>query len=273
MLKNLMICLLAVSAQADFQEVGPDQMDSGSLSLLGREVLQMPGIRWQHAQTERFVYHYERKTFALKAARMAEFLFDHIAKELNAPAQGPAVRSHIFIFRSPKDWQEFIRASGMKEEWAFSVVRGPEMFLQQADGTAESGSVLAHEMTHLVINRLFPRRLPLWLNEGMAEWYEEFGYAAFKGIKKSRRAHFKKRDVLYPLADLFAATQYPAEVEAFYRTSKMLFGWLMLRQPAEKIMPFTLDVMNGMSAEEAFRIHYEMDSADQLQKELEAFLN
>lgn len=272
MLKKLMICLLAVSAHADFQEFTADQMDTGSLSLLGREVLQMPGIRWQHAQTDRFVFHFERKTFALKVARMAEFLFDHIAGELNAPAQDAAPRSHIFIFRSPKDWQQFIRASGMKEEWAFSVVRGPEMFLQQADGTAESGGVLAHEMTHLVINRLFPRRLPLWLNEGMAEWYEEFGYAAFKGIKKSRRAHFKKQDVLYPLPDLFAATQYPAEVEAFYRTSKMLFGWLMLKQPAEKIMPFMRDLMDGESAANALRTHYEIASTDQLQKELEAFL-
>jgi len=272
MLRGLLIFLLAVSVQADFQEIATNQMDTASLSLLGREVLQMPGMRWQHAQTERFVYHFERKTFALKVARMAEFLFGHIAADLGIDASAVSGRSHIFIFRSAKDWQDFIRTSGMKEEWAFSIVRGPEMYLQQADGASESGGVLAHEMTHLVLNRIFPRRLPLWLNEGLAEWYEEFGYAAFKGIKKSRRQHFKNQEPLYPLPGLFSAVEYPPEVEAFYFTSKMLVGYLLLEHARDKFMPFTNDLMDGTEADSAFRKHYGIESSAQTQKKLEAFL-
>ena len=75
-------------------------------------------------------------------------------------------------------------------EWTFSRVEGPVMFLQQAENTSSSGDVLAHEMTHLVMNRFFERRRPLWLNEGLAEYYGEFAYSAFKGVKKSKRAQF-----------------------------------------------------------------------------------
>lgn len=272
MLKALLLLMLIAPAGAEFREISADQMDASRLSEFGREALQMPGIKWQHAQTGRFVYHFERKTFALKVARMAEFLFDHIADGLKMSPAAPEGRSHIFIFRSQEDWRQFIAAGGMKEEWAFSIVRGPEMFLQQADGTSESGGVLAHEMTHLAVNRLFPRGLPLWLNEGLAEWYGEFGYAAFKGIKKSRRQHFKASGPLYPLQMLFAAEEYPPAVDVFYFTSKMLAGFMMLELPAEEFLPFVQDLMDGMPAEECFRMHYGIESADALQKKLEAFL-
>lgn len=120
-------------------------------------------------------------------------------------------------------------------------------------------AVLGHEMTHLVLNRLVRGAIPVWLNEGLAEWYGEFAYAAFNGIKKSKRGQFQGLRSTYPVKDLLAATDYPSDrraIHEFYQTSKHLVGYMQLEQPAERFAPFLLAVARGDAQEAALNEHY-----------------
>jgi hypothetical protein len=219
--------------------------------------------------------HFERITFARKVARMAEFFYALISEQLHASEDYVEGRSHIFIFRKEKQWAAFLARSNASLEWAFSFVQGPAMFLQQAGHTKASGSILAHEMTHLVVNRFFRGNPPLWLNEGLAEWYEEFGYAAYKGTKKSKRSQFRKMRYRWALDRLVVTDRYPQDqrdVRAFYETSKFLVAYLLLEHDPGKMVPFTQDLINGTDVYAALRRHYGISSREALADDFDDFV-
>lgn len=255
-------------------EIDASKIDTTALTPRGKHVLEMEGIRWRHVQTSHFVIHFEQAIFARKVARMAEFMHHYIASDLQGSTDHAQGRSHIFIFRSPKRWEEFRSALPDVPAWSFSQVENTVLFLQQADDTQSSGAILAHEMTHIIVNRFFPGECPLWLNEGLATYYEEFGYAAFKGVKKSRRAQFTKLKQIYPLKNLLALTDYPSkdwQIASFYETSKYLVAFLLLDKPAAGFAPFMEDMINDMDAVDAFSKHYGIEGLPDLEKQFRQF--
>lgn len=253
-----------------------ESFDARALTDRGQVALRMPDIKWRHAETDHFVIHYERKIFALKVSRMAEFFYTFIGEELQVQQDRVDGKSHIFIFREPDEWQAFIQQARIPLEWSYSLVYGPEMYLQQdVSSTSRSGDVLGHEMTHLVINRYFRRPPPLWLNEGLAEWYEEFAYSAYKGIKKSRAKGFMEMRARLTLEGLLTSRTYPtdpAAVQAFYQTAKFLVGYLLIERPRERFLPFAEDVSAGANPLAAMKKHYGIESIDALREDFESFI-
>ena len=278
MLLRGMLVAAAATAQRpvdDWTDITRAEVDTSRLSPRAERLLDDPAFKWNHANTEHFTLHFERKMFALKVARQAEFFYDSIGSDLGSATDRFPVRSHIFIFRDEKDWRHFVQNYGIQTEWAFSLVAGLEMYLQQADNTSQSAEVLGHEMTHLVFNRFYPGRLPLWLNEGTAEWYGEFSYAAFKGIKKSKRQVFRRIRQVYPVESLLYAAGYPADpaaVHAFYETSKFLVGFLQLQYPPEKFEPFLAAMAGGAPVEQALQEHYGIGSVGEFDAAFRKFI-
>lgn len=220
-------------------DVAPEAVDRAPLLPADVGWLDRPAPGWKHLQTEHFVLHHDQKIFAAKVARLGEQFYAAISADLpNLRDRAAPARSHIFIFRDPRDWQSVVAGMPGLEPWTASFVRGQVMYLQETGtGVADKMETLAHEMTHLVFNRFLPVRLPLWLNEGLAEYYGEFAYRAAKGMGQSRRDAFRPLRHWTPLADLFAATDYPAdpaEIARFYATSKYLVGYLLLKQPRDR---------------------------------------
>lgn len=260
----LVSCWASVAAppveREDWRVIERDDVDTRQLAGVARALIDAPEFKWRHAQTEHFVLHFENGIFAAKVARMAEFFHRFIADDLGGLADRVEGRSHIFIFRNAKDWTLFLtqyHRGGL--EWSFSMVQGPVMYLQQAADIGSSAEVLGHEMTHLVLNRLVEGEIPLWLNEGLAEWYGAFAYAAFKGTKRSKRAQFAGLRSTYPLPALLVATAYPEDprqVSIFYQTAKHLVGYLQLEQPPEKFAPFLLALARGEALPSALSSHY-----------------
>lgn len=206
-------------------------------------LLDNPAYKWQHLQTEHFILHHDQKMFAAKVARLGEQFYQAIAADLPQMKDRLApVRSHIFIFRDARSWQTVVANTPGLDPWAASFVRGPVMYLQEiGTGTADKMGTLAHEMTHLVFNRFLPIRLPLWLNEGLAEYYGEFAYRAARGMGQGKRNAFPPLARWTPLTELLHATSYPLSTDPkvdavgpFYATGKYLVGFLQLKQPPAK---------------------------------------
>lgn len=275
----LLLAVLSAGAadtnRAEMTEVTGEQMDTRMLSDLGRRVLAAREFKWRHGQTDHFVVHFENGIFAAKVARMGESFYRFIAEDLQGAKDRVDGRSHIYIFRNQNDWDIFIKRYYQGElEWAFSMVTGPIMYLQQAGDLSSSAEVLGHEMTHLVVNRFLEGQLPLWLNEGLAEWYGEFAYAAFKGVKKSKRSQFQGLRSTYPVAELLGATAYPAErkkVHEFYHTSKHLVGYLQLEKSPEAFLPFARDLAGGAEVGDTLKSRYSFAGVEDLAAQFEKF--
>ena len=148
------------------QDIAAEAVDRAGVAPADLALLDDPRYRWQHLQTAHFVLHHDQKMFAAKVARLGEQFYEAISADLpNLADRVSPARSHVFIFRDPRDWQRIVAGTPGMESWTASFVRGQALYLQET-GTAiaDKMETLAHEMTHLVFNRFLPVRLPLWLN-------------------------------------------------------------------------------------------------------------
>lgn len=261
---------------APMEDVAGETVERANLLAKDIAWLDHPEYRWKHLQTEHFILHHDQKMFAAKVARMGEQFYDVISADLpNLQDHFSPARSHIFIFRDPRDWNAVVADTPGMEPWTASFVSGQAMYLQEM-GTAASDKMdlLAHEMTHLVFNRFLPVRLPLWLNEGLAEYYGEFAYRAAKGMGQSKGNAFRPLRTWTPMADLLDATTYPvdpAEVSLFYGTAKYLVGYLLLKQPREKWDAFFARLLAGEPARPALLETYGWTDLAALEKAFAAF--
>ena len=288
-LKSIVFLLLAGLSQSAFpappdgipsataQDITAEAVDRAKLLPADIAWLDNPEFKWKHLQTDHFILHHDQKMFAAKVARMGEQFYDAISSDLpNLQDRVSPARSHIFIFRNPQEWQALVRESPGIDAWASSFVRGNAMYLQET-GTAPSEKMdtLAHEMTHLVFNRFLPVHLPLWLNEGLAEYYGEFAYRAAKGMGQSQGNAFRPLRSWTPLAELLNASAYPVEpgeVNQFYATSKYLTGFLLLRLPREKWDVFFARVLAGDPALPALLSTYGWADVATLEKAFAQFV-
>jgi len=258
------------------QDITLEEVDRAGLRPADQRWLEDPSFKWKHLQTEHFVLHYNHKMFAAKVARMGEQFYDAISADLPSLEDriSPA-RSHIFIFRKHKDWKQLVQQTPGVDSWAASFVSGQTMYLQEVGKTtSKKMKLLAHEMTHLVFNRFLTVRLPLWLNEGLAEYYGAFAYRAAKGMGQSKRNTFRPLRKWMPLPLLLQSTSYPmdpSEVTAFYTTSQYVVGFLLIKLPREKWDVFFGRVLAGEQALPALLDTYGWADIEAVEKDFATF--
>ena len=257
-------------------DITAEAVDRATLLPADIALLDNPDFKWKHLQTPHFILHHDQKIFAAKVARLGEQFYAAISADLpNLPDRVSPTRSHLFIFRDPRDWQDLLRQTPGLDPWAASFVRGNTLYLQEmGNATSEKMDLLAHEMTHLVFNRFLQIRLPLWLNEGLAEYYGEFAYRAARGMGQGRNNAFRPLKSWTPLADLLQATGYPSatpEVARFYTTSKYMVGFLLLRFPREKWNPFFNRVLAGQPPLQTLLETYGWPDIEALEKDFSRF--
>ena len=104
------------------------------------------------------------------------------------------------------------------------ILRNPEVKWQ--------GSTLGHEVTHLVVHRFFGNGVPLWLNEGYAEYAASRNYAAFyraRGYASRPRSSSLPPGQFMALTQLTSLVAYPQDVlqvATFYAESEKLARFL-----------------------------------------------
>lgn len=137
------------------------------------------------------------------------------------------------------------------------------------DGRTRTGddySVAFHELTHFFITHNVPSA-PLWLNEGLAEYYGTFavdGDRAVVGRAIERHVEFlllknqvQDLDVLLETDGRAASTHGPQEVGRFYALSWLLVHYL-LSQPdgTDRTADYLLRLADGEDSESAFEEAY-----------------
>ena len=267
------------NAPLTWTEVKAEEMDQRGLLPTGKELLAEEGAKWRHEQTTHFVMHFaasEGTNFAWKVAQQSEFFFRYISQELGGAQDHYPFRSHIFTFRNETRWKKFLKTQPDVSKWSYSFAQGLCMFLQQGKNAEQQSGVLAHEMTHLMVNHFIVGQPPLWLNEGVAEYYGEFGLSEYRGLKRHPGSVFKSGGLREPmtLERLFAIEKYPGdekEVHKLYATSKYFVGFLMIKKPHEKFPGFLVDMAAGMPALAALQKHYDFPDLASAQKEFARF--
>jgi hypothetical protein len=236
-----------------------------------RLALETEKIKWRHGETEHFVYHFQRLTEAQKLARQAEFYYEKIQDDLAATSDLLSGKSHLILFSRADQWQSFATEAEVPR-WSVGFAAGRELFLLVEAGATYLSDRLAHEMTHLVFFRFVPKRVPLWLNEGFAEYESSAAYAKFKGIGMKPPSHERVQPMeITTLTSLQTYPSDPYEVVRFYIESERLVRFLMTRHSKDQFVPFVNLLADGKEFEAALRQIYRYRKPEDLKKQLDRF--
>jgi hypothetical protein len=234
----------ASSSRDSFVEKPWDKLSDTELSDWGKLALEINAAKWKHGETEHFVVHFFRNGEMI--ARRSEKFYGEIREFFgNRKDSREGRKSHIFAFYESADWGKFKADDKVSLGKNFAgVTRGNEFLYMPVNGDKQfdsRGKVQAHEMTHLVFNRFFTGRPPLWLNEGVAEYF---------GLKKTSDATTFRRHAGYPapfgVEKLFTMKKYPEkenDIHSFYAECAIVVDFLTLTADRRALLPKFIDAM------------------------------
>lgn len=227
----LTVSAVAQTVPGNFAEVPFHRLSDRTIGPLGTRALDIRKDDWKHAESPHFVYHFFQSFVAAPVSVEAEFFYSVIAKELGRDTSQWERKCHIYIFEKQTDWAQF-QTAGQLDPWTGGLHAAGELFIVRDPQVKWKGDTLGHEVTHLVLHRFFGPGIPLWLNEGFAEYSASRGYAAFwraRGYKARPRAQAVDPAKWIPLAELTATTTYPMDVlkvPVFYDESERVVRFL-----------------------------------------------
>jgi hypothetical protein len=230
--------LSSISAQTEepaglnaLPQVELAQLSQVDRSPLGVKALSIHPTDWRHGETAHFIYHFQRSFVATATSVEAEFYFRVVGKALGKTEVPWPEKAHIYIFEAPADWESFQSVGGL-EPWTGGIQSGGSLFIVRNPAYKFADNTLGHEISHLVLRRLYGNGIPLWLNEGFAEYASKGAQASFRrarGYNAKPLSGKVERDKLNPLDDKTAARGYPSDdkVDAFYTESERLVRFLV----------------------------------------------
>jgi len=240
-------------------------------------------VAWQELSGEHFiVYFTDEEKLAKSILEKAEFYYRNIATELGYPRYSEFwlwdKRVKIYIY---PDHEAFLKATG-QPNWSQGVAdyKGKQI-ISYAWSRGFVESLLPHEIAHLIFRDFvgFKGEIPLWLDEGVAQWAEEYKRDQIKALARK----LFNEDSLLSLEDMIKVDVrkitetdrvyirstitkdgdrgilfLSAEnmVNTYYLQAVSLVGFLIEKYGSYDFASFCRELRDGKSLEEALRFAY-----------------
>jgi hypothetical protein len=242
--------LAQINESSSLPEIEFSRLSQQDPNPLGEKALAIHPEQWKHAETDHFIYHFVHSYVATPVSVEAEFHYRVIAKELEREQPAGDIKSHIYIFERPEEWQEF-QVFGNLEPWTGGIHSAGSLFVQRNPSYKFSNNLLGHEIVHLVLHRFYTDAIPCWLDEGLAQFISKDAHASYQRargyISKPHSGAIAPQDLI-PLATLLAMTHPPSErVHTFYDESERLVRFL-----AATDKPSFLNLVDALARHQPF---------------------
>jgi tetratricopeptide (TPR) repeat protein len=164
----------------------------------------------------------------------------------------------------------------------FSQGQDTNYIVMSLEGYDESAAITYHEYTHLLVKNAV-RSLPVWVNEGLAEYYSTYAlvdHGKAADVGRGIKSHILLlRQRYLPIAELIAVDQSsPMYNEGerrsiFYAASWAAVHYLMIARPngGAAINQYVTDIAEGRPAVDAFKNAFGVSPAE-FDKELQTYL-
>ncbi|MBI4974925.1 MAG: hypothetical protein HZC19_03905, partial [Candidatus Omnitrophica bacterium] len=238
---------------------------------------------WKEAKSDHFiVYFTQDRQFAQDVLDKAEVYYKRIATELGYPRYSEfwTWDKRVKIYIHP-DHQSFIKATN-QPEWSHGMADyRTKRIISFAWSKNFLESLLPHEMAHLIFRDFvgFKGEIPLWLDEGVAQWEEESKRHEMKKVVRQ----LYKEDTLLSLHDMMKLKLLEIKdmkktyilstltkkgesaslilgtdnlVNIYYLQSVSLVGFLIEKYGSDSFAIFCRQLRDGKSLEEALRFAY-----------------
>lgn len=235
---------------------------AADMSPEGRAALSIGGP-WQTSESEHFIYHFSDAKLAHTVLAHSETYYGWL-KELFGVSEDAWTRKvRVFVFHDAGEWDSFLARVGPGRHYS-GFTTGWELFLFRDPSVLAPQFTLAHELTHVIAFRFLDGPIPLFLNEGLAN-YIGYKAAAQKADGDEYRFHtvdLLKPERFVPLDALAATSRYPEDAEAFYLESELFVRFLISKHKSGDFYALLKALSRGDSLESALRSHYGLEIRD-----------
>ena len=208
-----------------------------------------------------FVVYHNDRSFANKLSWKAEYhykrIINHFGVKKFRPWEGKD-KCPIYLYNT-KD--QYLKATGAPEWSAGLAQYGNFRFSSYKNAPNLLVDTLPHEMTHMLFYLFMEKKpIPLWLNEGMAQFEEEDRSAIYRR-KKSIKQHVRKGTYL-KLSELFkmsylSKNMADEEVALFYDEAASLIDHLITDNIRTNYGRFLSALKKGETIEAALKKSYQ----------------
>ena len=205
------------------------------------------------------VYYLEDAEFAKEVCRQAEKSYHKIASDL-----GFRKHDHFWIWENRvkiyiyRDRNVFIRDTHAPQ-WASGKANHETMEIATyLNSRSFIDSVLPHEITHLIFRDFmrFEDHVPLWLNEGVAQWEEKDRSSSVQRMMPE----LLTRNRFIPLGELvkmdIRTVKDSGTAAQFYAQSISLVGYMIGEHGSTKFRKFCGQLRDGKDLNDALRFTY-----------------
>jgi len=236
------------------------------------------GQEWRETKSDHFiVYFLQDEKFAKDVLSHAEEYYKSIASELGYERYSVFwtwdKRVKIYIY---SDKNSFLNATG-QPAWSEGMANYfSKSIMSYAWSTGFLDSLLPHEIAHLIFRDYvgFKGEIPLWLDEGVAQWMEP----KKRQIIKEAVRELLKQDKLISVSEMLALDIRQARdedlVKTFYIEAMSLVGFLITQHGSDTFTAFCRQLRDGKSFEDALEFSYptSMRTIEDLEKQWRAYI-
>ncbi len=218
---------------------------------------------WRHAETDHFIYHFKDPKEAETIYIHAEIYYQWVKELFQVTEDSWKKKAHIFVFEDEKVWQAFNSKAGpVLEGDAFTT--GWELFIYRNPFWLAPKKTLAHEITHVIVFRFLDGPIPMFLNEGFAEFVSTRAVSTqFGGNEYDvRTLKLLEQSEYISLEELTTLRSYPeGRIKTFYRESELLVRFLIVNFDKGNFYLLLRAVSKGKPFREALEEIYHLDLA------------
>jgi len=226
---------------------------------------------WQEIKSEHFiVFHVDGTQFAKDVSRKSETYYRKIASELGYQRYSGFWtwdhRVKIYIY---PDRESFLLATD-QPKWSEGVANFTKKEIASyawSDGFLDA--LLPHEMAHLIFRDYvgFKGEVPLWIDEGVAQWMEPKKREAVKYAVKNLEKQGKLISLQRMMTLDVRQSSDSAFVTSFYIQAMSLVSFLINKYSAVRFTNFCRQLRDGKSITESLKFAYPVSirSVDELQ--------
>jgi hypothetical protein len=228
---------------------------------------------WNELKSEHFVvYYHDGEDFAQNVSQWAEKYYSNIAADLGYARYDNFwtwdKRAKIYIYRSRED---YIAGTGAKD-WSYGFANYyRKEIVSYSHSTKFIDTLLPHEMAHLIFRDFvgFKGEVPIWLDEGVAQWEETDKRAAATGLVRTLITY--KDTIPLELLMRINIGQETNENTArkFYAQAVTLVGFMIEKYGQSKFIQFCRQLRDGATINTALSFTYPESIKDTVELEKE----
>ncbi len=224
-----------------------EELSDRRLTSLGREVLRAGGDGWLHCETDHFVFHAASRAVLTGVVELAEFAYTKVSASVGTERAGR--KGHFFIVEKPAVWAR-VQDKADPGRYSLAMQFQNDIFILQDTNQAANVARVPHEMVHFRLWQIYGKRVPLWLDEGLAShvgWDVARSYYRLKRRELVRALPAAPAVNLQALDRLTSLTSYPVAkgaVIAFSRQCEELVGAIARRIGRDNLAPLLRAVTN-----------------------------